>query len=86
MALKSTPSTFRFAQWIDMKNDVCDLTPVGFVSLGVEKTRIGDSVLLVVGCEAGLVRRRICNFDIELRHYRNSYALRSFDVAKSWLH
>src|SRR5579872_1280259 len=61
-----------------MKNDACYLTPVGVVSLCVEKTRIGNSVLLVVCCQGGLVRRRICNFDIELRHYRNSYELRSF--------
>src|SRR5579872_7623949 len=81
VALISTPRTFRFGRRIDMKNDACYLTPVGVVSLCVEKTRIGNSVLLVVCCQGGLVRRRICNFDIELRHYRNSYELRSFDEA-----
>ena len=45
-----------------MKNDARDLTPVGVISLGVEKPRIGDSVLLIVGCQGGFVRRCICNF------------------------
>ena len=47
-----------------MKNDARHLTPVGVVRLGVEKPRIGDSVLLIVGCQGGFVRRRICNFDM----------------------
>jgi hypothetical protein len=64
MALESNPSTFRFARRIDMKNDARHLTPVGVVRLGVEKPRICDSVLLIVGCQGGFVRRRICNFDM----------------------
>src|ERR1700726_1746583 len=83
MALKSNPSTLRFARRINMKNDARHLTPVGVVRLGVEKPRIGDSVLLIVGCQGGFVRRRICNFDMSLRHYRNSYKSRSFDIANA---
>jgi hypothetical protein len=64
MALESNPSTLRFARRINMKNDARHLTPVGVVRLGVEKPRIGDSVLLIVGCQGGFVRRCICNFDM----------------------
>ena len=64
VAVERNPSTFGFGRRINMKNDARHLPPIGVVRLGVEKTRISDSVVLIVGCQGGFVRRRICNFDM----------------------
>jgi hypothetical protein len=51
MGLPGTPCPIRLAVRIDMQDDLRDFLPICSVAVGIEKSEVGDYVLLIVNGE-----------------------------------
>ena len=67
MAIKSTPSAFRFAIRVDMQNDPSDLTPVCTFGISIEQPQVSHQMLLVITRQSRVCRCDINHVGIERR-------------------
>jgi hypothetical protein len=56
VALPCAPRPFRLAPGIDMEHEARDLLPVGALAVGVEQSKVGDQMLVVLSVQHGCVR------------------------------
>lgn len=68
MAFVSAASTIGLRDRVDAKNNTRDFLPIGAGFFRIEKTRVGDGVLLVIRHQHLLIRSCVCNFRIKRRH------------------
>lgn len=68
VAFVSTASTIWLRIRVDAKNNTRDFLPVSAGFFGIEKTHVGDGVLLVIRRQHLLIRSCICNSGIKRRH------------------
>lgn len=68
VAFVSAASTIGLRNRVDAKNNTRDFLPVGASFFRIEKTHVGDGVLLVIRRQHLLIRRCICNSRIKRRH------------------
>jgi hypothetical protein len=61
MAVERSTGAVRFAFWIEVQNYARDLTPIGAISISVEKAHVGDSVFEVIQRQDRTRRRGISN-------------------------
>lgn len=64
MTVEGFACPLRMALGIDMKNNSCNFTPVCVVSIGVQQPEIGDDMLLIIGCQYGIIRCQVSNIGI----------------------
>jgi hypothetical protein len=64
MALEGAPGAFRLSRWIDLQEDICNLSPSAPLCIGVKEAEIGDQVLLIVISENFDGRRLVFNSSI----------------------
>lgn len=81
VAFVSAASTIGLRDRVEAKNNPRDFLPVGAGFFRIEKTHVGDGVLLVIGRQRRLLGSQIFDFGIKRRHARNSYCSRSFVLA-----
>lgn len=68
VAFVSAASTIGLRDRVDAKNNTRDFLPVSVGFFRIEKTHIGDSMLLVIRRQHLLIRSCICNSGIKRRH------------------
>lgn len=73
MAVIGTAGASWLGGRIDVENNTRDFLPIGVGFFSIEKTHIGDRVLLVIRRQCRLIRSQIRNFGIKRWHAENSY-------------